>query len=366
MDIINNNATSQTSGSSSDSFLPLKKRMSLNEPDNVLVVANATKKVAVSDNQNPKYKGVVQQQNGHWGAQLYADHKRIWLGTFKSAAEAAMAYDSAAIKLRGFDANSHRNFPWSDITVHEPNFQEGHTTEAVLNMIRDGSYQHKFREFLRVRSQIAASMNIVGSKQLRREGDQDSNKSFSWTQLFQKELTPSDVGKLNRLVIPKKYAVKYLPFIREEQTDRDKGKIGGPVENVEVVFYDRGMRQWKFRYCYWGSSQSFVFTRGWNGFVKEKKLKEKDVIAFYTCEVPDNVKILEGQSRNFLMIDVHYFSDNGFVVPEEVNKMMVHDSCDEEVTTENFFSSKLEDDKAKSDEKNKGGFMLFGVRIQVQ
>ncbi|KAL1207083.1 AP2/ERF and B3 domain-containing transcription factor [Cardamine amara subsp. amara] len=324
--------------------------MRLNEPDTVLVVANATKKVTVSDNQNPKYKGVVQQQNGHWGAQLYAYHKRIWLGTFKSATEAAMAYDSAAIKLRGFDANSHRNFPWSDITVHEPNFQEGHTTEALLNMIRDGSYQQNFRDFLRVRSQIAASMNIVGSKQVRREGDQDSKKFLSCTQLFQKELTLSDVGKLNRLVIPKKYAVKYLPFISEEQTEREEGEIGGPVENMEVAFYDEAMRQWKFRYYYWRRSQSFVFTRGWNGFVKENNLKEKDVIAFYSCEVPSNVKTLEGQSRNFLMIDVHYFSENG---------------SEKEVTTKNLFNSKLEVEKAKSD-KNKGGFMLFGVRIQVQ
>ncbi|PWA88975.1 AP2/B3 transcription factor family protein [Artemisia annua] len=31
--------------------------------------------------------------------------------------------------------------------------------------------------------------------------------------LFEKELTPSDVGKLNRLVKPKKYAVRYFPTV---------------------------------------------------------------------------------------------------------------------------------------------------------
>ncbi|XP_009147833.2 AP2/ERF and B3 domain-containing transcription factor At1g51120-like [Brassica rapa] len=319
-----------------DSYLPVKKRMRLNEPP-------TTDKALVSASDKTKYKGVVQHQNGHWGAQIYVDHKRIWLGTFKSAAEAAMSYDSASIKLRAFDANSQRNFPWSDLTVHEPVFQKGYTTEAVLNMIKDGSYQREFKEFLKNRSQIA-------SKQNRR--DEESNKCFSCTQLFQKELTASDVGKLNRLVIPKKYAVKYLPFISE----REEGEI---VEDVEVVFYDREMRPWKFRYCYWTSSQSFVFTRGWIGFVKEKRLKEKDLITFYTCDVPT----LEGQSKKFLMIDVRYFSDNNSAVTdEEVNKTVHNNSFDDVMKPE--INSKLGGEEEAKPEENKGGFMLFGVRIQ--
>ncbi|KAJ0229898.1 AP2/ERF and B3 domain-containing transcription factor [Hirschfeldia incana] len=329
----------------SDSYSPVKKRMRLNEPptDKALVSASAINKVSFSN--NTKYKGVVQHHNGNWGAQIYVDHKRIWLGTFKSPAEAAMAYDSANIKLRSFDANSHRNFPWSDSTVHEPVFQKGYTTEAVLNMIKDHSYQREFQEFLKNRSQV-----VVGSKQSRR--DEESNKRFSCTQLFQKELTASDVGKLNRLVIPKKYAVKYLPFISEIE----EGEI---VEDVEVVFYDREMRPWTFKYCYWSSSQSFVFTRGWIGFVKEKRLKEKDVITFYTCDLPT----LEGQSKNFLMVDVHYFSDNDSVVPgEEVNKT-VHNSSDDVMKPENFSKSNLWEQETKPEE-NRGGFMLFGVRIQ--
>ncbi|XP_056844293.1 AP2/ERF and B3 domain-containing transcription factor At1g50680-like [Raphanus sativus] len=329
----------------SDSFLPPKKRMRLDEPptDNALV-STAIDKVSFSN--NTKYKGVVQHQNGHWGAQIYVDHKRIWLGTFKSAAEAAMGYDSASIKLRSFDTNSYRNFPWSDLTVHEPVFQKGYTTEAVLNMIKDGSYQREFQDFLKNRSQV-----VVGSKQNRR--GEESNKCFSCTQLFQKELTASDVGKLNRLVIPKKYAVKYLPFISE----REEGEI---VEDVEVVFYDREMRSWTFKYCYWTSSQSFVFTRGWIAFVKEKSLKEKDVITFYTCDVPT----LEGQSKNFLMVDVHRFSDSDSVVTdEEVNKT-VHNSSDDVISKpDNFSKSKLGEEETKPEE-NKGGFMLFGVRIQ--
>ncbi|KAF8101017.1 hypothetical protein N665_0211s0009 [Sinapis alba] len=348
MDSLNeaNKTMTETSGLS-NSFLCLANPM-------VQPHVPMTIRSVLSNTATTKYKGVVQQPNGHWGAQIYAEHRRIWLGTFKSAAEAAAAYDSASIKLRTFDANMHRNFPWSEITTHEPEFQANHTTEAVLNMIKDGSYPHKLREYLRRRSQMVdfANINIVAaSKQSRGVQEQPPNKCFSGTQLFTKELTPSDVGKLNRLVIPKKHAVKYLPFISDDQKEREDGEMGGGVDDVEVVFYDRDMRQWKFRYCYWRSSQSFVFTRGWNGFVKAKNLKEKDTIVFYHCDVPTSVKTLQGQSNSFLMIDVDYFTDKGSLAPKEVDKM-VHNSSEEEMKTE-----------TKS-EVNKGGFMLFGVRIQ--
>ncbi|XWS73463.1 hypothetical protein CRYUN_Cryun02cG0131400 [Craigia yunnanensis] len=239
-----------------------------------------------------RFKGVVPQQNGHWGAQIYANHQRIWLGTFKSEKEAAMAYDSAAIKLRSGD--SHRNFPWTDLNIQEPNFQNLYTTEDVLNMIRDGSYEAKFADFVKILSRKDGKLGTNLNKNLV-HGD----IQFSCIQLFQKELTPSDVGKLNRLVIPKKYAVKHFPYICEND---QQSLVGGGVEDIELVFYDKLMRTWKFRYCYWRSSQSFVFTRGWNRFVKENKLRESDTITFYTCECPGGEKNVQ----NFFLIDVNY------------------------------------------------------------
>ncbi|XVE83736.1 hypothetical protein DITRI_Ditri16bG0110300 [Diplodiscus trichospermus] len=233
-----------------------------------------------------RFKGVVPQQNGHWGAQIYVNHQRIWLGTFKSEKEAAMAYDSAAIKLRSGD--SHRNFPWTDGNIQEPNFQNLYTIEDLLNMIRDGSYQIKFAEFVKILSKQDGKLGSNLNTNLV-HGD----IQFSCVQLFQKELTPSDVGKLNRFVIPKKYAVKYFPYICENDQ-----------QDIELVFYDKLMRKWKFRYCYWRSSQSFVFTRGWNRFVKEKKLRESDTITFYTCESIAGEKKNNGQ--NFFLIDVNY------------------------------------------------------------
>ncbi|KZV44085.1 hypothetical protein F511_10756 [Dorcoceras hygrometricum] len=222
-----------------------------------------------------RFKGVVPQQNGHWGAQIYANHHRIWLGTFKSEIEAAMAYDTAAIKLRSGD--SHRNFPWTGLSVQEPKFQSHFSTDAVLNMIRDGSYRSKFAEFLRTQK---------GELELGLNGDGDGQ--FSCTLLFEKELTPSDVGKLNRLVIPKRYAVKHFPSV-PDSSEKDSW------DEVQLEFYDRQMRLWKFRYCYWKSSQSFVFTRGWNRFVKDKCLRANDTISFYMYE--------RGGGHSFLVID---------------------------------------------------------------
>ncbi|KAL1343367.1 hypothetical protein HN51_029761 [Arachis hypogaea] len=314
-----------------------------------------------------KFKGVVPQQNGHWGAQIYANHQRIWLGTFKTEREAAMAYDSATIKLRS--GESHRNFPWNDQTVQEPYFQSYYSTETVLTMIRDGTYPSKFTSFLQNQSHKEEATGTIYSHNTRikiRGGEQ-----FSCTQLFQKELTPSDVGKLNRLVIPKKHAVTYLPFVDGNNNNAmEAGEFGGGGGgvDVEVMFYDKLMRSWKFRYCYWKSSQSYVFTRGWNRFVKDKKLKAKDVIAFYMCE-PVNNEV--HQHRLFGLIDVIYNNTENVEATkrEVIGKSTTRLACSEVVVED----MEEEDEDREEEEEHKvdgmdlnpphKGVKLFGVSI---
>ncbi|CAL9066535.1 unnamed protein product [Musa banksii] len=87
--------------------------------------------------------------------------------------------------------------------------------------------------------------------------------------MFYKVVTPSDVGKLNRLVIPKQHAEKYFPL---DTSANEKGLL--------LSFEDRTGKPWRFRYSYWSSSQSYVMTKGWSRFVKEKGLQAGDTISF--------------------------------------------------------------------------------------
>ncbi|XP_027350624.1 B3 domain-containing transcription factor NGA1-like [Abrus precatorius] len=87
--------------------------------------------------------------------------------------------------------------------------------------------------------------------------------------MFDKVVTPSDVGKLNRLVIPKQHAEKYFPL---DSSSNEKGLL--------LNFEDRNGKVWRFRYSYWNSSQSYVMTKGWSRFVKEKKLDAGDIVSF--------------------------------------------------------------------------------------
>uniref|UniRef100_J3M0P9 TF-B3 domain-containing protein n=1 Tax=Oryza brachyantha TaxID=4533 RepID=J3M0P9_ORYBR len=73
--------------------------------------------------------------------------------------------------------------------------------------------------------------------------------------MFDKVVTPSDVGKLNRLVIPKQHAEKYFPL---DSAANEKGLL--------LSFEDRTGKLWRFRYSYWNSSQSYVMTKGWSRF----------------------------------------------------------------------------------------------------
>jgi hypothetical protein len=103
-------------------------------------------------------------------------------------------------------------------------------------------------------------------------GDEEAEKAEEAVEkehMFDKVVTPSDVGKLNRLVIPKQYAEKYFPL---DAAANGKGLL--------LSFDDTAGKQWRFRYSYWNSSQSYVMTKGWSRFVKEKRLVAGDTVSF--------------------------------------------------------------------------------------
>ncbi|CAJ1968105.1 unnamed protein product [Sphenostylis stenocarpa] len=90
--------------------------------------------------------------------------------------------------------------------------------------------------------------------------------------MFEKPLTPSDVGKLNRLVIPKQHAEKYFPL--------SGGGYSAECKGLLLSFEDESGKCWRFRYSYWNSSQSYVLTKGWSRYVKDKRLDAGDVVLF--------------------------------------------------------------------------------------
>lgn len=81
----------------------------------------------------------------------------------------------------------------------------------MCTISKDRTYQAKFDEFWTIEKENEQD-NLLSP-------DQKGSFGFSCRVLFQMELTPSDVGKLNRLVIPKKYDVRYFPHVPDNESE---------------------------------------------------------------------------------------------------------------------------------------------------
>ncbi|CAL1373192.1 unnamed protein product [Linum trigynum] len=127
------------------------------------------------------------------------------------------------------------------------------TSEPNENVNYDGTYALQ-PNCMCLEIQMAQSeKEVIRNHEIdARELHGDMHGKMSYVHLFQKELTPSDVGKLNRLVIPKKSALKYFSYILETLERANLKHMMN--DDVELIFYDKAMKCWKFRYCYWRSS----------------------------------------------------------------------------------------------------------------
>jgi RAV-like factor len=218
---------------------------------------SVTSQAAAAAQGSSRFKGVVPQPNGRWGAQIYERHERVWLGTFPDKESAARAYDVAALRYRGREAAT--NFPSEGASAPELAFLAAHSKAEIVDMLRKHTYADELRQGLRRGRGMGARAQPTPA------GAREP--------LFEKAVTPSDVGKLNRLVVPKQHAEKHFPLkpsLLAAATDK----------GVLLNFEDREGKVWRFRYSYWNSSQSYVLTKGWSRFVREKGLRAGDTIVF--------------------------------------------------------------------------------------
>ncbi|KAL8226359.1 hypothetical protein R6Q57_016191, partial [Mikania cordata] len=149
------------------------------------------------------YRGVRQRHWGKWVAEirLPKSRTRLWLGTFDSAEEAALAYDKAAYKLRGGYARL--NFPQlrcngSPITDYKPlHSSVVAKLETICRCLAEGKSVDGSKKSGRRKAPVAKKATVSTPEVLKvevfdGEGYAASGNSSPSSELTLPEFTPDD------------------------------------------------------------------------------------------------------------------------------------------------------------------------------
>ncbi|KAL8145294.1 AP2/ERF and B3 domain-containing transcription factor At1g50680-like [Apium graveolens] len=224
-------------------------------------------------------QGVVALPNGKWAAYVYVNNDWILLGIFGSEKEAVIAYENTTLNI--WMEGCKRYLQGINNGEHDPLTLQQASTDSIHS---------------------SSSVNVPQVN-----GEQECIR----TKLFGKVLTRTDVGRADKLVIPRIFAGCFPSIPDEDESSLEER----PINDVELGFYDQSMKLWKFRYCYWRKNKSYSLSKGWRKFVQEKDLSSGDEVIFFKCERVEDTSVVD----TYFMIDVQNANE---VQVEEVGGKM--------------------------------------------